>query len=173
MIELVEKAKAGNQAAFGELVELNKLKMYKTAKAILKNEDDVCDAIQEALVSAYTNIQKLNETKYFSTWIMRILINKCYDIIAKNKRHGTDIDLEEVHMIQTVDKYESDSIVSKVLNDIDVDLKKIAVLYYYDGFSVKEISEIIDIPEGTVKSRLSRARNKLYDLLKKEEELYG
>lgn len=77
---------------------------------------------------------------------MRILINKCYDIIAKNKRHGTDSDLEEVHKIQTVDKYESDSIVSKILNEIDVDLKEITVLYYYDGFSVKEISEIIDIP---------------------------
>ena len=62
------------------------LKMYKTAIAILKNEDDANDAIQEALYSAYKNYYNLKEKNYFSTWIIRILINKCYDIINKNKK---------------------------------------------------------------------------------------
>lgn len=170
-MELVEKAKNGDNEAFNELIENNKLKMYKTAKAILNNEDDICDAIQETLISAYKNLNKLKENKFFSTWIIRILINKCYDIIAKNKKVGNVVDISEVQDVKTFDKYDSDSVVAKALNEIDEDLKVVTVLYYYDGFSVKEISEIIDIPEGTVKSRLSRAREKLYILLKDEEEV--
>lgn len=170
-MELVEKAKKGDAEAFNELIENNKIKMYKTAKSILNNEDDICDAIQETLISAYKNIDKLKENKFFSTWIIRILINKCYDIISKNKKLGTVVDISEVQDVKTFDRYDSDSIVSKVLNQIDEDLKVVTVLFYYDGFSVKEISQIVNIPEGTVKSRLSRAREKLYILLKKEEEV--
>lgn len=170
-MELVEKAKIGEAQAFNELIEENKLKMYKTARAILKNEDDICDAIQEALISAYTNLHKLKENKFFSTWIIRILINKCYDIISKNKRTEGFLDITEANEVKTFDNYESDSIVSKVLNEIDEDLKVVTVLYYYDGFSVKEISEMIGIPEGTVKSRLSRASEKLYVLLDETEEV--
>lgn len=170
-MELVEKAKNGDAEAFNELIENNKIKMYKTAKSILNNEDAICDAIQETLISAYKNIDKLKENKFFSTWIIRILINKCYDIISKNKKLGTVVDISEVQDVKTFDRYDSDSIVSKVLNQIDEDLKVVTVLFYYDGFSIKEISQIVNIPEGTVKSRLSRAREKLYILLKKEEEV--
>ena len=69
-MELVEKAKNGDIEAFGELIENNKLKMYKTAKSILNNEDDICDAIQETLISIYKNLNKLKENKFFSTWII-------------------------------------------------------------------------------------------------------
>ena len=123
-MELVEKAKNGDNEAFNELIENNKLKMYKTAKAILNNEDDVCDAIQETLISAYKNLNKLKENKFFSTWIIRILINKCYDIIAKNKKVGNVVDISEVQDIKTFDKYDSDSVVTKVLNEIDEELTK-------------------------------------------------
>lgn len=131
-MELVEKAKNGDNEAFNELIENNKLKMYKTAKAILNNEDDVCDAIQETLISAYKNLNKLKENKFFSTWIIRILINKCYDIIAKNKKVGNVVDISEVQDIKTFDKYDSDSVVAKVLNEIDEELKVVTILYYYD-----------------------------------------
>ena len=75
-MNLVEEAKLGNNEAFEQLIEENKLKMYKVAKSILKNEDDVCDAIQNALMSAYTNLNKLQNNQFFSTWLIRILINK-------------------------------------------------------------------------------------------------
>ena len=133
-MELVEKAKNGDTEAFNSLIEENKIKMYKTAKAILKNEDDICDAIQETLISVYTNLNKLKENKFFSTWIIRILINKCYDIISKNKKVGNVIDISEAQDVKTYDKYDSDSIVNKALNEIDEDLKVITVLYYYDRF---------------------------------------
>jgi len=174
-MNLVEEAKLGNKEAFQELIEENKLKMYKVAKSILKNEDDVCDAIQNALMSAYTNLSKLKNNQYFSTWIVRILINKCYDIAKDNqKRYSNVIDITEYNTdegIKTYDKYDSDSIVENVLNKIDEDLKVITVLYYYNDYSVSEISNILEIPEGTVKSRLSRARSKIYEIVKGEEEI--
>lgn len=131
-MELVEKAKNGDTEAFNELIENNKLKMYKTAKAILNNEDDICDAIQETLISAYKNLNKLKENKFFSTWLIRILINKSYDIIAKNKKLGNVVDISEVQDVKTYDKYDSDSIVGKALNEIDEELRVVTILYYYD-----------------------------------------
>ena len=65
--------------SFTELLEENKLKFYKTAKIILKNDDDVYDALQDALLSMYQNYNALKDKKLFSTWGTRIVINKCYD----------------------------------------------------------------------------------------------
>lgn len=165
-----ELVKAGNPEAFGRLINSVKTKLYKTGMAILKNDDDTCDAIQETLLSAYKNIGSLQNEEYFATWITRILINKCYDIIRKNKKITTiNKELEVSENASYYDVYSEESSVERTLNMIDSDLKVVAVLYYYDDFSVKEIAEIINIPEGTVKSRLSRAREKMYEILKKEE----
>ena len=71
---------------FENLINSQKSKLYKTGMAILKNDDDTCDAIQETLISAYKNFNSLANIEYFGTWITRILINKCYDIIRKNKK---------------------------------------------------------------------------------------
>ena len=174
-MNLVEEAKLGNNEAFEQLIEENKLKMYKVAKSILKNEDDVCDAIQNALMSAYTNLNKLQNNQFFSTWLIRILINKSYDIVNKNKRIYTNVtDIDEYNTkenLKSYDSYDSESLVENVLTKIDDDLKTITVLYYYNDYSVNEIAMILDIPEGTVKSRLSRARGKIYEIIKSEEEV--
>ena len=71
---------------FIELINKNRLKLYKTAISILKNDDDANDAIQETLLSSYKNYQNLKDKNLFNTWITRILINKCYDIINKKKK---------------------------------------------------------------------------------------
>ena len=172
-MDLVAEAKLGNNAAFGQLVEENKLKMYKVAKSILKNEDDVCDAIQNALLSAYTNIGKLQNNQFFSTWLIRILINKSYDIANKNQKVYSNVtDIDEYNTndnLKSYDTYESESLIENVLNKIDDDLRTITVLYYYNDYSVSEIARIVDIPEGTVKSRLSRARSKIYEVIQGEE----
>ena len=160
----------GSPEVFETLLATVKVKLYKTGMAILKNDDDTCDAIQETLISAYKNFNTLKEKKYFSTWITRILINKCYDIIKKNKKVSyINEQMEQQGDASYYDIYKEESSLEKVLNLISQDLKLVTVLYYYDEFSIKEISEMINIPEGTVKSRLARAREKLYEILKKEE----
>lgn len=165
----LELAQNGDNQAFARLIEQVKVKIYKTGMSILKNDDDTCDAIQETLESAYKNLNSLNEEKYFSTWIIRIMINKCYDIIRKNKKIAYINEKMQVENNGYYDMYCSESELESVLNQIDSDLKTTVVLYYYDDMSVSQVSEILNIPEGTVKSRLSRAREKLYDILKKEE----
>ena len=147
----------------------NRLKMYKTAIAILKNEDDANDAIQDALYSAYKNYDSLKEKSYFTTWIIRILINKCYDIINKNKKIAYIDDSITENTTGVEDNYEVESSLEWVLNKIDKDLKEIVVLYYYDELPVGDIAEILEIPQGTVKSRLSRAREQIGKIMKKEE----
>ena len=169
-MDKVELAKNGDKQAFNELIEEHKFKIYKTAKSILKDEDDVCDAIQDSLIRAYKGISKLEHNEYFSTWLIRIVINKCYDIAKKNNEKSKKIiDISEAkdHELQTFDTY-SEFGLERVLNVLDKDLKEVTVMYYYDDISVQDISKILDIPQGTVKSRLARARNKLYEILSKE-----
>ena len=78
--------------SFTNLIEENKLRFYKTAKAILKNDNDVYDALQEALMSIYQNFNQLKNLKFFSTWATRIVINKCYDLLRKNKNNVVPFD---------------------------------------------------------------------------------
>ena len=158
---------------FEILINQSRLKMYKTAMAILKNSEDVNDAIQETLLSAYKNIDKLKNKEYFTTWIITILRNKCFDIIKKNKKV---VSFDETMLDNTdsyYDEYKTESSLEKVLEKLDEDLKEITILYYYDDFDVKEISSIMHIPEGTVKSRLSRARSKIREILEGWGEING
>lgn len=157
---------------FTKLIEENKLKFYKTAKIILKNDDDIYDALQEALIGMYQNYEQLKEKKYFSTWATRIVINKCYDLLRKNRNNVIPIDenVENDMKLAQYDEYEVDEYgIKEAMKYLNEDLKLITILYYYDNYSVKEISQIINIPEGTVKSRLSKAREILKQKLEKEE----
>ena len=167
-MSVISKAKAGDEEAFTQLIQEYKLSMYKTAKAILKNEDDVCDAIQDALISIYQNLDTLKSEKYFKTWAIRITINKCYDIIKKSNSKDKEISkLEEKSEEEENITLKTD--LERALSLIDNDIKMVTVLYYYNDISVKEIADILEIPVGTVKSKLSRAREKLYDILRQEE----
>ena len=156
---------------FAKFIEENKLKFYKTAKVILKNDDDIYDALQEALISMYQNYEQLKDKKYFSTWATRIVINKCYDLLRKNRNNVIPINekVENDIKIAKYDEYEVDEYgIKDAMKYLNEDLKLITILYYYDDYSIKEISQIINIPEGTVKSRLSKAREVLKQKLDKE-----
>lgn len=158
--------------SFTSLIEENKLRFYKTAKAILKNDDDVYDALQDALMSIYQNFKQLKDLKFFSTWATRIVINKCYDLLRKSKNNVVPFDenIENDLKNSESDVYEIDQYgIRLAIESLNEDLKLITILYYYDDYSVNEISEIVDIPVGTVKSRLSRAREILKMKLGKED----
>ena len=140
-------------------------------KAILQNEDDVCDAMQETLINIYKNISKLQSERYFKTWATRIAINECYHIIRKQK-----INQDKIVKIQTetVAQEKENSSIEKTdieiaISKLDKDLRVVVVMYYYNNLKVNDIAEVLQIPAGTVKSRLSRARESLYESLKQEE----
>lgn len=169
MDKVQESESIMSKELFIELINKNRLKLYKTAISILKNDDDVNDAIQETLLSSYKNYQNLKDKNLFTTWITRILINKCYDIINKKKKIVYIEDSTIENTASYYDKYKTDSILENVLNKLDDELREITLLYYYDDLSTAAISEILNIPAGTVKSRLSRARSKILEIIKKEE----
>lgn len=166
-------AKNGDKEAFSRVIGSIKLKLYKTAMAILKNDDDACDAIQETLISAYRNLNKLEHVVYFETWIIRILINKCYDLIKKNQKIANINERVNKNVDSFYEMYANESELESILNKIEKDLKIVTVLYYYDELSIKEIASILNIPEGTVKSRLSRARKSISEIYKLGGENVG
>lgn len=158
MENLIKKAKKGDEEAFFNLMEINKISLYKAGRAILNNDEDVADAIQETVISAYRNIKSLKNDSYFKTWLTKILINKCKDIISKNKETVIlDDYVEEGYIQEFLSKFE----IEDMLNDLSKEQRLVVSLYYISQFNTREISEILKEPEGTIKSRISRAKIKL------------
>lgn len=165
-----ELAIKGDKEAFSELIRENKLTLYRVAKGILTNEQNVEDAIQNTILKSYKNINKLKSYEYFKTWLIRILINECKNIIKNEKKivYMDDITMKDNHE----DKYE-DVDLSEAINNLDKDLKAVTVLYYYEDIAQKEIANILGVNENTVRTRLLRARRKLYKLLQNEKNKRG
>ena len=157
---LIKRAKKGDKNAFVELMRVNELSLYKIAKSILKNDEDVADAMQETILSAFENMKKLKNDTYFKTWLTKILINKCNDILRKNSKV---IQLDEFYD----EGYTEDFINSISLKDgidtLSEEQKIVFDLYYTMGFNSREISEMLNEKESTIKVRLFRSRNKLKD----------
>ena len=166
-VKLVRKSKKGNNLAFSTLIKSYEKDLYKVAIAMTKN-DDALDCIQEAILQAYISIKDLRQDEYFKTWLIKILINKCNALLKRNKKTlNLDISIAKNDKAEQSDKLElKDSI-----NNLDSDLKIVVILYYYEDMSIKDISESLNIPQGTIKSRLSRARSKLKEMLSIDEEV--
>lgn len=167
-VKLVRKSKKGNNSAFSILIKSYEKDLYKVAIAMTKNDDDALDCIQEAILQAYISIKDLRQDEYFKTWLIKILINKCNALLKKNKKIlNLDVSIAENDKVEQSDRLElKDSI-----NSLDSDLRIIVILYYYEDMSIKDISESLNIPQGTIKSRLSRARSKLKEMLSIDEEV--
>ena len=167
-VKLVRKSKKGNNLAFSILIKSYEKDLYKVAIAMTKNDDDALDCIQEAILQAYISIKDLRQDEYFKTWLIKILINKCNALLKKNKKIlNLDVNTSKNDKVEQSDRLElKDSI-----NNLDSDLKIIVILYYYEDMSIKDISESLNIPQGTIKSRLSRARSKLKEMLSIDEEV--
>ncbi len=140
--------------------------LYRAAKAILLNDEDCADAIQNAICQAYSKIDTLKQDKYFKTWITRILINECYQLLRENAKKQ-QISYEEYMSEQVAP--ETDSEVYHVVAELEDQYRVPFVLHYIEGYSVKEIAQILSISTGNVKVRLFRARTILQSLLKGED----
>lgn len=152
---LIHKTRKGDQDAFIKLMEINKQAMYKTAKAILRNDEDVADAMQETILACYTNINKLEKSKYFKTWLIKILINKCNDIMRKNKNILCVAEVEEGSYC---DDFTENINLRESFNHLGKNYDLLMTLYYIHEFNIREISNMLDLNENTVKTRLSRGR---------------
>lgn len=166
--ELVKQAKKGNKQAFEELILLYHQDLYKIAKVKLVLEEDINDAIQETIISAYQSINSLHNVSKFKAWLIKILINKSNEICRKKKREN-NISFESIE----ADKYisqtyniESNLEFYNILECLNIDERTIIVLYYVEGYKPKEISKILHINCNTIRSKLLRSKNKIKNNLK-------
>lgn len=160
-LEEVEKAQKGDKEAFETIIMEVIESLYRVAYGILENEEDASDAISNATLKAYEKIATLRQLEFFKTWITRILINECNAII-KQKQKVIYIDSYTENQNDTYTSNNETSIdVKQAMNKLEKELNQIVILYYFDDLSVEEISNMLEIPKGTVKSRLSRARQVL------------
>lgn len=160
-IEDVKKAQKGDNQAFETIIMEIIDDLYRVAYGILENQEDASDAISNATLKAYEKISTLRELGFFKTWITRILINECNSIIKQKKKVVYIDNYEESQNNSYVSNNETSIDIKQAMKNIDKDLKQIVILYYFDDLSIEEISNILQIPKGTVKSRLSRARQAL------------
>lgn len=160
---LVIKAQRNDAEAFIRLMELNKESMYKIARSYLHCDADVADAMQDTILDCFEKIQTLQKPAYFKTWMIRILINNCNDIIRKAKKLQLYGDYREVEMEAHAEDLTA---FLELLETIDEKYRTILILYYVEGYKIKEIAEILEMKESTVNSRLQRSRTMLERELK-------
>lgn len=142
----------------GTLILDSERQLYSTAKTILFRDQDCADAIQETIVKAFSKIETLKNDKYAKTWLIRILINECYTLLRKSSKL---VPLEEAIEVTEGEADKDYRDLYRAVNSLKKELRLPVILYYIEGFNVKEIAQILEISEGAVQKRLARARGKL------------
>lgn len=156
---LIQKAKKHDKEAFSALMTKYAGSMYKVAKGILKNDEDVADAMQETALSCWEKIETLKKNEYFKTWMIRILINHCNAIYRQRAKYLSDSNIMEM---PTTDGSEFSNVEwMELLECLEEKYRTVIVLYYVEGFKIKEIAQILDINESTIKARMVTARKKV------------
>ena len=181
---LIEESKKGNIDAFEQLIKDHKKSAYNIALRVLRNVEDAEDASQEALIKVFRSIKNFNMESTFKVWLYRIVVNTCIDF--KRRKSITAISIDETMDLGSgrevqreitdessnpdalVERNFDKQLVNDAINMLEDDFKTIIMLRDIKGFTYDEISRILDCNLGTVKSRLSRARKRLKEILEKE-----
>lgn len=149
--------------SFEMLVTAQTDPLYRVSMAMLKNEHDAQDAVHEAILKAYQNRNKLRQTEYFGTWLTKILIRECGKTL-KGRKRSADIG-DALPDIASHDNPYLSVEIGEAIDSLPVKIRMTVILHYIEDYSVKEIRDILRIPEGTVKSRLSKGRALLKEKL--------
>ncbi|RDY27848.1 sigma-70 family RNA polymerase sigma factor [Romboutsia weinsteinii] len=157
----VKKAIKGDRQAFIDLIEPQRDKLYKIAYTYVKNEQDALDVIQETMFKAYTSIDKLQKPKYFDTWLTKILINISITVLNKNKNKTYFEESAIASEYNNIDYFEGKLDLENELIRLDEKYREVIVLRYFKDFTIKEISQVLDIPLGTAKTYLYRGLESL------------
>lgn len=141
------------------MAEIDRLtdQLYKTAWAILKNEADVADAIQESITDGFEKRGELRQPQYFRTWLIRILINNCYQILRQRQREA----FTDIPESGSEDRYQEDDGFKQLLARVDEKYQLVLTLYYADEYTVHEIAKMLQMKENTVKTWLARGREQV------------
>lgn len=167
---LVKKAIKGNKRAFEKLVQQHYERIYRTAYLYVHNEDDALDVVQEATYQAFTSIHSLKNPEYFMTWLTRIVI-RCSAQVLKKKSNVVPLSDEILSNLPgQVNHMEESSQLLLAIQQLRENYRTAIILFYYYDYSIKMISGVMEIPENTVKTYLSRGKAELKKSYKNEEE---
>ncbi|CCO09298.1 RNA polymerase sigma factor [Desulforamulus hydrothermalis] len=180
---LVERSKKGDREAFEHLVQLYENKVYTIAYRLMGNHADAADLAQEAFIKIYQALPNFRGDSSFSTWIYHITVNVCRDELRKRQRRPT-VSLDEpaadgnnnTYEIRSVapgpeemlDRSETQAMIQQCLNALSDDYRTILVMREIQELSYEEIADILGCSLGTVKSRLSRARQALKEKISQQ-----
>lgn len=149
----------------GEVILSSQETMYRVAKTLLRSDADCADAIQEAIVKAFSNLHTLRSDKYVKTWLIRIVINESNTILRKRQKL---VSLEDYRLESLPEERETYSELYEAIRHLDEPARLAVTLYYLEGYSVRETADILETTENIVKKRLMRARQQLREELKEE-----
>ena len=154
-----------NEAEFAQRVTALERALHRVARGYLVRPQDCADAVQEAILKAWTARHTLRREEYFKTWLTRILINECKTALRRKKTLLPFGDLEDI----PAPERSADLDLEKALYALSEKYRLVVLMHYQDGYTLEEIARVLGVPIGTVKARLSRARDKLRQELKDEE----
>lgn len=185
-LQYVTLCQRGEMEAFEVLVERHQKRMLNIAYRMTGDYDEACDVTQEAFIAAYKSMKSFKAEAKFSTWLYRIVMNlsknRLKQLHGRTTRESLRLDdcgdgraketgnpslVHDGNPGLDMERREREAHVQQCVNSLDAEYREVLVLRDIQGFSYEEIRDILKVPDGTVKSRLSRARNALKDCLAK------
>ena len=177
---LISRARGGDREAFGALVEQYRDNVYRLAYRMCGNAYDADEAAQEAFVAAWRALPNFRGDAKFSTWLYRLTTNAAIDVMRREKRHQTVGNGEMVDLAddadspqETVERTEQQEAVQKALATLSEEYREVLLLRYMEELDYAEIAEVLQLPSGTVKSRINRAKAALKTALLKSGNIFG
>jgi RNA polymerase sigma factor (sigma-70 family) len=167
-VQLVERAKGGDRAAFASIVVLALPGLDRVARLITRDPERAKDAVQEALVKAWRDLPALRDPARFEAWLRQLLVRSCMDELRRGRRISGHVELIDMHHPVVADAAmsvaERDAL-ERAFRRLDPEQRALIVLHYYQDLPLGEAASALRIPVGTAKSRLSRARDALRSAL--------
>ena len=168
--DIIDRCRSGEQSAYRELYEMHKNRIYSTCYRILGNAQDAEDATQETFVRVFRSIGNFRGDSSFTTWLYRIAVNTGVEITRKRKRHHYHESIDDPDTPETVLPGKREHIDSRIIMEGEIaqlpdGCRSVFVLHAIEGFKHREIAEMLDIKEGTSKSQLSLAKERLRNQL--------
>jgi RNA polymerase sigma-70 factor (ECF subfamily) len=165
-IALIDRYLSGDIDAFNELMDAHEDRVFAICLRILRNREAALDATQDTFLTVFRKADRYKATAAFSTWLYRVTVNTCYDYLRKEKRKRADR-LPETHDIAdptSQDEFEAVDVrpqIEVALDALSPEFKAAVVLVDLEGMSIEQASDTLEVPTGTIKSRLFRARKQL------------
>jgi RNA polymerase sigma factor (sigma-70 family) len=175
--ELVVRAQRGDLEAFSAMTIACSDRLFAIARLILRNDDRASDAVQDALLQAWLDLRGLKDPDRFDAWVYRLLVRACYRSASEHRRRDvTEIDLGPMHGPATSDAQRQVALqdqLSRAFERLSREQRAVIVLHHYAGLSMVEAAAVLQIPLGTMQSRLSRALQIMRAALEADDRLTG